>query len=181
MKKLIGNLILKISGWETYRPDKYKTEKSIIITAPHTSRLDYIFSIASFWSAGIYTNFVYKGNERSKFINYLFSIIGGINAKDESVVDFSINLLNESEKLILSIPVEGSRKRVDRWKTGFYYIAKGAKVPISLAYLDYEDKIAGIGDLYRVSEDIKFDLLKIQNFYKNFTPKNPENYNSSIY
>lgn len=53
------------------------------------------------------------------------------------------------------VPAEGTRSRVEKWKTGFYHIAKSAQLPVALGYLDYEKKIAGVGDLIHLTEDFK--------------------------
>ena len=63
-----------------------------------------------------------------------------------------------------------------KWKSGFYYVALKAKVPLALGYLDYKNKISGIGPLIYPSGDYEKDLLEIQQFYATITPKYPENF-----
>ena len=72
----------------------------------------------------------------------------------------------------LIVPPEGTRSKVRYWKTGFYYIALGAKVPIVMAYMDYEKKISGLGPVFLPTGDIEADMVKIKAFYAPFKGKN---------
>jgi len=76
--------------------------------------------------------------------------------------------------LILVISPEGTRKKVQYWKTGFYYIAQGAHVPIVLAFMDYRRKVTGIGPVIIPSGDIEDDIEAIKSFYERVSEKSPE-------
>jgi len=84
-------------------------------------------------------------------------------------------LFEQSEQLVLALAPEGTRSKMDHWKTGFHHIARAANVPIMMAYMDYGNKQAGIGDLLYPSEDIEADFARIRQFYANRRGKNPEN------
>jgi 1-acyl-sn-glycerol-3-phosphate acyltransferase len=88
-------------------------------------------------------------------------------AKHNSLVDFTIDLFNRSEQLIVGLTPEGTRKKVDKWKLGFYHIAVGAKLPIILSFMDYTRKEAGVGKILYPSGDLLKDLQIIEDFYKN--------------
>ena len=75
--------------------------------------------------------------------------------------------------MIMVIPPEGTRSKVRYWKTGFYYIAHGAGVPIALGYIDYKRKAGGIGPAVVTTGDIEGDMVKIRDFYADVTGKNP--------
>ena len=75
---------------------------------------------------------------------------------------------------MFGIAPEGTRKRVKAWKRGFHHIARGANVPISLAYLNYRRKVGGFGPLFMPSDDIMADLKKVGEFYATVTPRHPE-------
>jgi 1-acyl-sn-glycerol-3-phosphate acyltransferase len=83
-------------------------------------------------------------------------------------------LFDSHEKMILAITPEGTRSKVPYWKTGFYYIALRAKVPITLGYLDYKEKKLGIGYSFFPSGDIEKDMKIVRAFYKGKTGKYPE-------
>ena len=78
--------------------------------------------------------------------------------------------------LTIIIPPEGTRDKVTRWKTGFYYIAQGAGVPIALGYLDFRLKRAGVQQLFIPTGDIEADMQKIQSFYAGISGKNPRQF-----
>jgi 1-acyl-sn-glycerol-3-phosphate acyltransferase len=85
------------------------------------------------------------------------------------------DLFERSEQLILALAPEGTRGETDHWKTGFYYIARAAKVPILIAYLDFGNKQVGTGELFYPSGDIEADFAQIRQFYAGRRGKNPEN------
>ena len=89
-------------------------------------------------------------------------------------------MFNRSEQLIVGLAPEGTRKKVDRWKQGFYYIAVGANIPIVLSYMDYKKKEAGVGKIIYPSGELEKDLQIIEDFYKTINPKIPELYNPKI-
>ena len=93
---------------------------------------------------------------------------------NHNVVDQMAKELRERESLILAVPAEGTRKYVDYWKSGFYYIAQQAGVPIILGFLDYEKKVGGFGPALMPSGDIRADMDKIREFYKDIKGKRPE-------
>ena len=104
-------------------------------------------------------------------------------SKHKKWVCFQRNLtrLRTADNLILGIAPEGTRKRVKKWKTGFYYIAQKADVPIVLVYMDYVKKEVGYLDVLYPSGDLQKDMQIIQSYYKDLIGKNPELFNSKIY
>jgi 1-acyl-sn-glycerol-3-phosphate acyltransferase len=79
----------------------------------------------------------------------------------------------------LIVPPEGTRDKTTRWKTGFYYIAQSAGVPIQLAYMDYAHKRAGLGPLFQPSGDIDRDMAEIKAFYAPFRGKNAQQFDAA--
>jgi 1-acyl-sn-glycerol-3-phosphate acyltransferase len=94
--------------------------------------------------------------------------------KSNKLVDAVINLFNSKEEFRLALSPEGTRKKVAHWKTGFYYIAKGAKVPVVMATLDFENKKLKISEPYYVTGDLEKDFEHFNLFYKNVKGRNPE-------
>jgi 1-acyl-sn-glycerol-3-phosphate acyltransferase len=101
--------------------------------------------------------------------------LGGIpidRSKSNGVVGQSIQQLQDAEKLVLTVPPTGTRRKVMHWKTGFYHIAHGAGVPIVLGFLDYGRKMGGVGPLFYPTGDINADMKEIQAFYKDIQGRN---------
>ena len=85
----------------------------------------------------------------------------------------TIQQFNSNDRLILTIVPAGTRKRVIRWKTGFYHIACGAGVPIVLGFMDYRRKAGGIGPTVHPTGNLEADMETIQAFYDGVTGKHP--------
>ena len=184
MKKFIGSFILFIFGWKCVYPEKFKVKKCVTIAAPHTTNWDLIFAIAVYWKQEIKVKFIIKNSYTKGLHGFIFRWLGGIGI-DRSIhsntVDFSVDLLNKYEEMVLMLSAEGTRKYVERWKTGFYHIALNAKVPVILGFLDYTKKVAGIGGMIHLTGDFEEDMTKFQDFYKDIDGKFPENYNKKIF
>ena len=103
--------------------------------------------------------------------------LGGIpvqREKTNNLVAASVQTLTDADGPVqLVVPPEGTRSQTRYWKTGFYYIATGANVPIVLGYLDYAKKISGLGPVFEPSGDIEADMARINAFNAPFTGKNP--------
>jgi len=110
----------------------------------------------------------------------LLKATGGIpviRSKSQNLVEAIVEKFNQSDQLYLMIPAEGTRKWVEKWKSGFYYAALGANVPILMGYLDYKNKESGFGPVLYPSGDIEKDLAVIREFYSKMTGKNHELFN----
>ncbi len=178
-------LIFKLFGWKVthYLPDGIK--KCVIIVAPHTSNWDFIFGMATVKLMKLQQKFVIK-KEWIKFpFKRLFLSLGALpidrNKKNKegeksSAVETMAELFHHHETLRLVITPEGTRSKREKWKTGFYYVALKAKVPIALAFIDYDTKSTGIDTIIYPTGDFKKDMKQIMNFYKNMKGKNSNNF-----
>ena len=167
---------LKLTGWKIEGSLPPDGQKSVLIAAPHTSNWDlpYTLMVAFVLRLNIY----WMGKEqifRPPFRG-LMMWLGGIPVKRESannLVAASVLAIQAADgPLQLVVPPEGTRSKVRYWKTGFYYIATGAGVPIVLAYMDYERKLSGLGPVFHPSGDLEADMVRIQAFYAPFKGKN---------
>jgi len=184
MKKIIGKFVLFITGWKTSYLKQFHTDKCVMIAAPHTSNWDLLYALAIYWKEGVNAKFLIKDVYTKGLQGVFFKWAGAIGvdrSKNNNMVEYAVGLFRTLDKLVLLIPAEGTRKRVKKWRMGFYHIAKNANVPVSLGYLDYKHKIAGIGGLITLSGDIEKDMRFIEDFYKDITGKYPELYNKKIF
>jgi len=183
MKKLLSKFFFWISGWkivgETELPDK-----CIVIAAPHTSNWDFIFGRCAAYIIGINPKYLIKSEFFVPILGSFFRLNGGIpvyrNSKN-NIVEQITHLYNLNDKLIISIAPEGTRSKVERWKTGFYYIALKANIPIVLSKIDYQKKELGFMAKFNPNGDIEKDFDFIQEKYKDVKGKIVENYNPKIY
>ena len=108
--------------------------------------------------------------------------LGGIPVERKTannLVEASAQAIRDANgPLQLVVPPEGTRSKVRYWKTGFYYIALSAQVPIVMAYMDYEQKISGLGPVFNPTGDIEADMVKIKAFYAQFKGRNASQYDA---
>ncbi|HEY4538654.1 MAG TPA: 1-acyl-sn-glycerol-3-phosphate acyltransferase [Faecalibacter sp.] len=186
MKKTIGKLMLDIVGWKLDNHlDLSAIDKCVLVCAPHTSNWDFYYTIAAFWQMGIPMKMFIKDAWTKPWYGYFIKQLGGIGidrTQNKNMVEFASQLLKSSAHLYLINTPEGTRSYSPKWKTGFYYIAQEAQVPIVLGYCDYKEKRAGLSKIVPVENRTLEEILaEIEAFYQNVTAKYPEKFNKKIY
>jgi 1-acyl-sn-glycerol-3-phosphate acyltransferase len=174
--QFVAQAILRLLGWkvEARLP---QARKFVLVGAPHTSNWDFILMLLIMNALGLQLNWVGKDSLFNGSFGNLMQRLGGIpvdRSARNGFVDQMVAEFNRREAMILVIAPEGTRGKSEYWKTGFYYIAQGAKVPIALGYVDYAQKIGGIGASLQPSGDIQADMLPIARFYAGVTGKHPQ-------
>lgn len=170
-----GRAVLKILGWDL-EGEIPNLPKCVIIGAPHTSNWDFVLAIAAMMALGLDARWLGKHTIFRPPFGRLMRWLGGVpvdrNAR-HGVVDQTLAAFVHRERFVLGVAPEGTRKRVDRWKTGFYHVAQGAGVPIVPAYFDYARKVLGFGPPFDVSGDLEADMKRFRAFYEPFKGKKP--------
>lgn len=178
MFRLFCKFVFWIWGWKVGPWNVEGLKKYVIIAIPHTSNWDFIIAIAVFSHLKIPLRFTIKDTWLKFPFGLIVKPLGaiGINRnKSLGMVDNMVNILNTTEgEMALVVTPEGTRKKVEKWKTGFYHIALKANVPIALGYADYAKKEAGVGKIFYPTGNMDQDLKEIIDFYKTVTPKHPE-------
>lgn len=167
---------LKVFGWrlEGRLPD---VDKLVVIAAPHTSNWDLPVLLSVAFALRAKACWLGKHSLFRRPFGFLFRWMGGIpvyRSASKNMVAQSVEMFRNSEKLILTIPPEGTRSKVSYWKTGFYYIALGAGTPIAMAFIDYKRKASGVGPTLYPTGNIEADMEIIRNFYATVTAKYPD-------
>lgn len=178
--------MLNLIGWRLdHQLDLTQIDKCILVCAPHTSNWDFYYTIAAFWEMDIPMKLFIKDAWTKPWYGYFIKKIGGIGidrTQNKNMVDFASELLQQEKHLYLINTPEGTRSFSPKWKTGFYYIAQKANVPIVLGYCDYKKKKAGLVKIVEINNrSLNEVLAEIEAFFKEVTPKIPENYNTKIY
>ena len=180
--RLLSWLVLKLSGWKVVNVAP-ATGSYLIIAAPHTSNWDFPLGIAMAYHLRLKVYFIGKHTLFEGIRGPIMRWLGGIPLNREAsknFVDASIEIYASNENLIFAIAPEGTRANVARWKTGFYHMAKGANVPIVLAYIDYAKKECGFGKVVYPSDNMEKDFAIIEDFYRDIAPYYPENFNPKM-
>ena len=172
--------VFRLSGWhiEGALPN---LPKFVIIGAPHTSNWDFPVAMSMVLALGLDAHWIGKHTLFRWPFGGVMRWFGGIpvvRSERRGVVDQIIEIFESRERLVFGVSPEGTRKRVDRWKTGFYHIAVGAGVPIVPAYFDYPRKVIGFGLPLTPSGDKEADIAFLKAFYTPYalTGKNRHQY-----
>ena len=173
-----------LRGWKVDKNLPPEIKKCVVVAAPHTSNWDYWYMMAAF---GIF-DLRMRVTMKKEWTRFPFGILtrplGAVaidrtpktpDAPRPSLVEAMVRLFENRDKFIMVVTPEGSRSKQDEWKTGFYHVAVGAKVPICLGYVDYKRKIAGIAKTFYPS-DFEQDMRMMMDFYKTITPYAPHKF-----
>jgi len=169
----------RLLGWKSNLHAEIP-DKCVICVAPHTSNWDFIIGKIFYSSLKGKIHFLMKKEWFFFPFGCIFRAMGGVpvdrSNKKNSLTERMIAQFNERNEFRLVISPEGTRKKNTSWKTGFYYIAQGAKVPISLAHIDYEKKEIGLSVNFIPTGNIESDMEEIKKYYKGFKGKYPDNF-----
>ncbi|MEX0618930.1 MAG: lysophospholipid acyltransferase family protein [Pseudohongiellaceae bacterium] len=175
--RAVAMLLLKLSGWKAVG-DPIADPRFVLIGAPHTSNWDFPIMLLVVLQLRMEVFWMGKNTLFRFPFGGLMQWLGGIpidRSRPGKVVDQTVRQFECHKNLVVLIPPEGTRRKVERWKTGFYHIAVNADVPIMLGYVDAAKKEAGIAKLFYPSGDIDADLAAIHEFYGQKTGICPEN------
>lgn len=175
LTRAIGRLLLKAYRWhvEGRLPD---AAKFVIVLAPHTSSLDFFTNLGVMLTVGFKSHWLVADAYDWWPLGIFLRWLGGIpvdRSMPHDLVSQMVSRFEKSDAFILAIFPEGTRKRVRRWKRGFWYMAAGARVPIQLVAVDYDKRASVFGPLIMPSENIEVDMEKIRIFYRGVRGKHP--------
>ena len=170
-----AKLLMRIYGWriDGKLPN---IPKFVLIGAPHTSNWDAILFLGVIFSLRANVRVMAKAEAFRFPFGWFFRYCGGIpvdRRKSTGMVDQMVKAFYESEQFVLTIAPEGTRHQVVEWKRGFYYIAKGAGVPIVMAVVDGRHKTVQIGHIFHPTNDVEADMKSIQGYFAGVTGIKP--------
>ena len=167
---------LKMTGWTVEGSLPPQATRSVFIAAPHTSNWDLPYTLMVAFALRLNPYWMGKQSIFKAPFGDLMRWLGGIpvnRAQSSNLVAASAQAIAGADgPLQLIVPPEGTRSKTRYWKTGFYYIAQTAQVPIVMAYMDYATKRSGLGPLFQPTGDIAADMAAIKAFYAPFKGKN---------
>ena len=175
----LGRTLHKASGWkvEGVIPN---LKKFILVGAPHTSNWDFVHALILIWAVDLKLNVLAKHTLfKIPILKNILSGIGGIpvDRKNPQLVVDEVSKLTEGDGgVIIGLTPEGTRKRVEKWKSGFLRIAEQTDSKIVLIGIDFDKKICSFSGFFEPTGDNEQDIKFIKNFYKNFKPKIPNNF-----
>jgi 1-acyl-sn-glycerol-3-phosphate acyltransferase len=176
----IFSWFFRLCGWKVRGTIPAGLKKCVIIGAPHTSNWDFVFALGALHIMGYKVNYMIKKELFFFPLSYLLKKSGGIAIDRKSshhIVDEMAQKIASSDQMYLVMAAEGTRKRVDKWKSGFYYLAIKTNVPVTAGFLDYGKKEAGFGPMINLTGNIENDMQFFKNFYKDKKACIHENFN----
>lgn len=176
IKYWIGYSVLRLFGWQALGQAP-SAAKCILIGAPHTSNWDFPLAIAASYVYRIEIHWLGKSSLFRFPCGWLMRRLGGIpvdRSHSQGMVEQLKNTFDVSEHLILAIAAKGTRKKTQYWKSGFYWLAYTAKVPVQCCYLNYRNRQLYMGLSILPCGDVKKDMDVIREFFRGMHGKNPQ-------
>ncbi len=168
----VAKLGLRLVGWQ-FEGEPPREKKYVFLAVPHTSNWDALLLVFLAQSAGLRMRWLIKSTWTRGPLGRVLRGVGAVGvdrSRSTRLVDQMVEEFARREAFILAIPPEGTRKRVDYWKSGFYHIARGANVPVVLGYLDYARKCGGLSEAISMTGDVRADMDRIRAAYTELAP-----------
>ena len=171
----LGRSVLRLGGWRMVGefPD---LPKFVLIAAPHSSNWDGVWGAAVKLGMGVKLSILGKDAlVKAPLFGPLArwqGVIGVDRSAAHGVVEQATMAIRNADRMWFTIAPEGTRKWVERWKPGFWHIARNAGVPVVPAYFDYANKVIGIGPLFELTGDMHADIARIQRWYAPYKGRN---------
>ena len=178
LSRFLGRAMMTVGGWR-FEGGIADEPKFVMIVAPHTSNWDFIVGVWAYFALGFRGSFLAKHTVFRWPAGIFMRWLGGVPVErsvSRDRVSESVQAFQRSEKLVLIIAPEGTRKFVPEWKTGFYHVANNAGVPIVPVAFDFERKIVRISPPFRTTGNRDADIGALQDLYRGIKGKHPENF-----
>lgn len=168
----------KMRGWRIPKRFPVGLKQYVLAVAPHTSNIDFPIGVAARKLLGLNVQYVAK-KELFKFpIAGVLKSLGGYpidRSKKTNFVEQVVSLFQTEEDFAICVTPEGTRSRVETWKTGFYHMAMKAGVPIMMVGFDYPLRVVVVSDPFMPTGDMEADFAQMDRFFEKIVPKNPAN------
>ncbi len=173
----LSKLVFGLTGWRAVGAPPQGTPKYVMICAPHTSYWDGFWMLGCASLLGIDLRFLGKHTMFKGPLGWLLKGLGAvpvIRSQRQNTVQQAAEWFRSSDQFLLGVAPEGTRRLTGGWKTGFYWIAMEAKVPIVCAFIDYGTKNGGFtGDVIQPTGNMEADFELFRKAYAKITPKFP--------
>lgn len=185
MNQQLAKKLLTLSGWRVAPDIPPESQRCVMIAAPHTSNWDLWYARLAFFAMDIPVRFTIKQEWMRFPFNLVVGPLGGIgidrrpraeSGRRPSYVQLMKEVFERYDQIAIMITPEGTRSLRHQWKTGFYYVAREAGVPICLGFLDYGKKLAGVGPVIFPGDDMAADMQRIMAFYQTIEGRYPEKF-----
>ena len=157
-----SRMMLKLLGWQAVG-SMPTVPKALFVASPHTTLWDGPIMIFVAWTLGVRLSFITKQEALrfpfKTFVTY-FGGIGVNRSKSNDMVTQVADSFAAADGMYLAVAPDGTRRKADHWRSGFYHMARKANVPLVLGFLDYKQKRGGILGEYTLTGDVKRDMVR---------------------
>lgn len=171
----LGYWYMRLTGWKI-RGEPPDAKKFVAIGWPHTSNWDYLLFLGVTHLFSVPARAIGKHTLVTGPFGWLFrkAVIPIERDSGQGLVDAMVRVFDAADELAVVISPEGTRKRTEHWRSGFYHIAHAAGVPLVPAYIDWSHKVAVLGDPMMLTGDVRADMDRIRSFMAPGNGKHPE-------
>lgn len=168
-----GRAVLRLGGWRMLG-DWPNVNKVVVIVAPHSSAWDAIWGIAAKVAMSLGIVFIGKKEAFWGPLGWLLRLFGGVpvdRSAPGGIVDQVASQMHDAERMWFVLAPEGTRRKVDQWKTGFWKIARRAQVPVFCVGFNYPDRTIHLGELVTLTDDMEADMRRIRAMFAGYRGK----------
>ncbi len=176
MPRKIAIAVLRILCWRIEGAAPL-IQKYVLIGAPHTSNWDFVLALLAKSALDLRFHWIGKDTLFRWPFGGFMRWLGGIPVNRRSrnnFIDLMVQQFLAHDEFVIVITPEGTRSRTEFWKSGFYYIALGAQVPVAMGYVDYARRTLGIGPALTLTGNLEADFAPIRAFYADKAGKHPQ-------
>lgn len=174
LTRWIGRMVLRLGGW-TIVGDWPDLPKMVVIAAPHSSGWDVVWGIAAKVAMGVEVVFMGKAELFRGPLGWLLRKFGGMPVNRSApggVVEQVVERMRSSERMWFALSPEGTRRKVEKWKPGYWRIAKRAGVPVCCVWFHYPNHTFGVGPLVELGDDFAADTARIRALFAPYQGRN---------
>lgn len=186
MLRAFFRLVFRLKGWKM-DPNTFKLkdqyQRCVLIAAPHTSNWDSVMAFAGLDIMGVPLRYTVKKELNKPILGKILEEMGALwidrsrkGMSRKSMVDVMVELFAQNERIALIVTPEGTRSAVNTWKSGFFHVAERAGVPIALGFVDYENKVAGVGKILDPALGYDEVMYQMMDFYRDIKGCYPEKF-----
>ncbi|WP_346837395.1 1-acyl-sn-glycerol-3-phosphate acyltransferase [Microbulbifer sp. SAOS-129_SWC] len=180
----LARLMLKLHGWRVVADRQaLELKKYVLLGAPHTTNWDGYYFILTALKLKLVPQWMGKDKLFAFPLGGIMRWFGGIavdRSKANNLVEATITQYRQRDSLVIAVPPEGTRGAAERWKTGFYHIARGAAVPVVCGFIDFPKKEVGLGPVMQMGENLAAELARLGEFYAGKIGKFPQRYTPPV-
>ena len=168
--------LLHLIGWRLIL-DVPRIDRAVVVFYPHTTNWDFVIGLFARIGLNVPVTWAGKDNIFRGPFGWLWRRLGGIPVNRRESTGFvaqMIDAFSRRAKMLLAIAPEGTRRRTEYWKSGFYRVAVGARVPLVLAFIDFARNEIGVGAMIVPTGDPEADMARLRAFYETKTARHPD-------